>query len=177
MKHDSRRGVLYQLEYPFFFIVFFVFFFSSRRRHTRYISVTGVQTCALPISVCDYRYLLEHEYPQKSILKLVGDRYALPSHERVMLYRGLAGKQQVKVRQQKFISDIPAHAEVTLDGFNVCRTLGSYLNGNPVFVGQDGYLRDVSELHRKKLKWEVLERSVTLILGFLREKEDRKSVV
>src|ERR1044072_7948360 len=26
-----------------------VFFFSSRRRHTIYISVTGVQTCALPI--------------------------------------------------------------------------------------------------------------------------------
>ena len=29
----------------------FFFFFSSRRRHTRYISVTGVQTCALPISL------------------------------------------------------------------------------------------------------------------------------
>ena len=29
---------------------FCFFFFSSRRRHTRYISVTGVQTCALPIS-------------------------------------------------------------------------------------------------------------------------------
>ena len=28
----------------------YFFFFSSRRRHTRYISVTGVQTCALPIS-------------------------------------------------------------------------------------------------------------------------------
>jgi len=41
-------------------------------------------------AVCDYRYLLGHGYPQKSILKLVGDRYALPSHERVMLYRGLA---------------------------------------------------------------------------------------
>ena len=27
------------------------FFFSSRRRHTRYISVTGVQTCALPIYI------------------------------------------------------------------------------------------------------------------------------
>ena len=26
-----------------------VFFFSSRRRHTRYGTVTGVQTCALPI--------------------------------------------------------------------------------------------------------------------------------
>src|SRR3546814_7368728 len=32
-----------------FFIQFF--FFSSRRRHTRCALVTGVQTCALPISV------------------------------------------------------------------------------------------------------------------------------
>src|SRR3546814_19294540 len=29
----------------------FFFFFSSRRRHTRCALVTGVQTCALPISV------------------------------------------------------------------------------------------------------------------------------
>src|SRR3546814_19322126 len=30
--------------------VLFYFFFSSRRRHTRCALVTGVQTCALPIS-------------------------------------------------------------------------------------------------------------------------------
>src|SRR3546814_4893893 len=30
--------------------VFLSFFFSSRRRHTRCALVTGVQTCALPIS-------------------------------------------------------------------------------------------------------------------------------
>src|SRR3546814_6589135 len=34
--------------YIFIFIV--CFFFSSRRRHTRCALVTGVQTCALPIS-------------------------------------------------------------------------------------------------------------------------------
>src|SRR3546814_10456888 len=34
-----------------FSIVFFLFFFSSRRRHTRCALVTGVQTCALPISI------------------------------------------------------------------------------------------------------------------------------
>src|SRR3546814_15802975 len=28
-----------------------LFFFSSRRRHTRFALVTGVQTCALPISI------------------------------------------------------------------------------------------------------------------------------
>src|SRR3546814_7514419 len=31
-------------------VLFLVFFFSSRRRHTRCALVTGVQTCALPIS-------------------------------------------------------------------------------------------------------------------------------
>src|SRR3546814_4608338 len=32
-------------------VVTLCFFFSSRRRHTRCALVTGVQTCALPISV------------------------------------------------------------------------------------------------------------------------------
>src|ERR1051325_1949732 len=36
--------------------LFPIFFFSSRRRHTRLRTVTGVQTCALPISyVADSR--------------------------------------------------------------------------------------------------------------------------
>src|SRR3546814_6991380 len=34
----------------FVFSFYFFFFFSSRRRHTRCALVTGVQTCALPIS-------------------------------------------------------------------------------------------------------------------------------
>src|SRR3546814_10601219 len=33
-----------------FIVVLFSFVFSSRRRHTRCALVTGVQTCALPIS-------------------------------------------------------------------------------------------------------------------------------
>ena len=41
-------------------IVFVFFFFSSRRRHTRYISVTGVQTCALPISHHDLAGLVKN---------------------------------------------------------------------------------------------------------------------
>src|SRR3546814_4297352 len=34
-------------------ICIYYFFFSSRRRHTRCALVTGVQTCALPISRVD----------------------------------------------------------------------------------------------------------------------------
>src|SRR3546814_5750180 len=35
---------------PILYVLVIVFFFSSRRRHTRCALVTGVQTCALPIS-------------------------------------------------------------------------------------------------------------------------------
>src|SRR3546814_2327878 len=59
------------------FIIFF-FFFSSRRRHTRCALVTGVQTCALPISgpalVRDARYyelrreIEEHYYDECEML-------------------------------------------------------------------------------------------------------------
>src|SRR3546814_3202593 len=38
--------------------MFSFFFFSSRRRHTRCALVTGVQTCALPIFLVSYCYLL-----------------------------------------------------------------------------------------------------------------------
>src|SRR3546814_4983649 len=37
-------------------IVRLLFFFSSRRRHTRCALVTGVQTCALPISEAEENY-------------------------------------------------------------------------------------------------------------------------
>src|SRR3546814_1833332 len=43
---------------------FFFFFFSSRRRHTRCALVTGVQTCALPISGLVY---LRYSYVQGAV--------------------------------------------------------------------------------------------------------------
>src|SRR3546814_4778936 len=43
-------GLSFDFIYSVCVLVFFFFFFSSRRRHTRCALVTGVQTCALPIS-------------------------------------------------------------------------------------------------------------------------------
>src|SRR3546814_7398827 len=42
-----------------------VFFFSSRRRHTRCALVTGVQTCALPISEEDGCDVADHSVASK----------------------------------------------------------------------------------------------------------------
>src|SRR3546814_6094448 len=69
------------------FCVFFVFFFSSRRRHTGCALVTGVQTCALPISLLGPRvrhgprpgHLLrtEHRGARRGPRRLPGRRHAV----------------------------------------------------------------------------------------------------
>jgi len=120
-------------------------------------------------AIADYLYLLERNYPTKSMLKLVGDRYALPSHERVMMYRGLAKQKVLAKRERKKSAFLLPRVPVAVDGFNVCRTVGSYLSGNFVFEGLDGFFRDVSEIHRKKLGWEILERSLRFIIRYLKD--------
>src|SRR3546814_1602393 len=48
------------------FVIFYVFF-SSRRRHTRCALVTGVQTCALPISLSEFFDVTDTEWSQARI--------------------------------------------------------------------------------------------------------------
>src|SRR3546814_3181374 len=50
------------------------FFFSSRRRHTRCALVTGVQTCALPISTRDEVDLIAQEYWAAGVRHIVALR-------------------------------------------------------------------------------------------------------
>src|SRR3546814_5498678 len=51
-------------------MLYVLFFFSSRRRHTRCALVTGVQTCALPISELAARYA--DAPPKGEIVVIVG---------------------------------------------------------------------------------------------------------
>src|SRR3546814_2529663 len=56
-------------------VCMFIFFFSSRRRHTRCALVTGVQTCALPISLCRNAFAIfleKIDYPGGGVEGLIG---------------------------------------------------------------------------------------------------------
>src|SRR3546814_1783342 len=79
-----------------YFIVFalswFSFFFSSRRRHTRCALVTGVQTCALPISlfldeVGDIPLALQVKllrFLQERVIERIGGRQQIPVDTRIV---------------------------------------------------------------------------------------------
>ena len=119
-------------------------------------------------AVVDYLFLLERKYPQSSVLKMVGDRYKLSSIERSVLYRGIASGDEALKRYQKltepqFLRDNELH----IDGYNQLITIGSYLNGNLVFVSNDSILRDASEIHGKVFRTLLFDKAILLLFAWL----------
>lgn len=122
-----------------------------------------------PEAANDYLFLLERNYSQKSILKLVGDKFQLTGQERSMLYRGIVSRNLCRLRKQKLIQKLPTKSKVFIDGYNVIRTVGSYLLGKPLFISMDGLLRDASEMHSATLKQATLDKTISLLFEYLKE--------
>src|SRR3546814_2466588 len=80
----------------FFVVMFIIFFFSSRRRHTRFALVTGVQTCALPISC--HRPWDHEESPRASA--------AIADY--LLLMEGKAGQEAARHRLNQVLDYIEA---------------------------------------------------------------------
>ena len=77
-----------------------------------------------------------------------------------MLFRGVALEAVIKKRNSKIIKSPDPYADYMIDGYNVIRTIGSYLIGNLVFVSMDGFLRDASEIHKKSIKEDVIYKAI-----------------
>ncbi len=114
-------------------------------------------------AVRDYFFLISNHYPVKQVKKIVGDRYMLSGTERSILYRGVFTKDIAEARKKKRLtSEKLVGQTVHLDGFNVLITMISYLNGNPVFIARDGFVRDASETHGKRISEDLLIKSLDM---------------
>lgn len=101
---------------------------------------------ALRDGVRDYRYLLERGYSEVAALKLVGDRRQLDAAQRSMLYRGVSPRAAAAVRRAKLTTALRGF-DIAIDGLNVIYTMANYLYGRPLFIADDGLLRDAGEIH------------------------------
>jgi hypothetical protein len=120
----------------------------------------------------DYLYLLEKGYPRKAIIKLIGDRYSLSGTERTLLYRGLATAENRSARASSLLEENGIkNKNLYIDGYNVLITIGSYLNGSLVFIANDHFLRDASEIHGKVFRTELFDRGIILIIDYLQKAE------
>ncbi len=113
----------------------------------------------------DYRFLKNREYPNKASLKLVGDRYRLTALERNCLFRGIIADSICQKRKEKLIGpESLAGCALGVDWYNVLITVESYLKGYPVFLSDDGVLRDAAGVHGSYRTSKVTEQARDAIL-------------
>ena len=113
-----------------------------------------------------YLWMLSEGYPQKASLKLVGDKYMLPRDMRQVLYRGVAPSDLAAQRKKK-IGVVEKGDLVLIDTYNVLFTINNYLLGKPLFICNDGMLRDAGEMRGRIINKPQFSRSVSLMLDVL----------
>jgi hypothetical protein len=124
-------------------------------------------------AILDYRWLLDKHYPQRSSIHLVGDRYKLTGAERSILYRGVGDSVSAKLRTGKLTSELSAEI-IAIDCYNVLFTIMNYLMGKPVYISDDGFLRDAGEGRGRINNKKIFDKALKLLKEFIldnREKE------
>ena len=120
-------------------------------------------------AVSDYYFMLNHGYPQKSILKIVGDKFKLTGNQRSLLYRGVCKKSEAESRTKKIVSMPSPDSKLYIDGYNVLLTMVNYLAGRPVYISNDGLLRDSGEIHGKIRKSKMFNQAVDNLIHSLQK--------
>lgn len=116
----------------------------------------------------DYILLINKHYPQKSILELVATRYELNHFERSMLYRGISPDEKAEARKKRLVENsLLTGSSIHIDLFNALFTVAAYLRGFPVYISNDGLLRDASENHGNTDWTDHLVKGLGLMLDSL----------
>jgi len=121
-------------------------------------------------AVTDYRFLKNRGYPAKAALKLVGDRYRLSLVERNCLLRGVVEDELASNRRMKNHPPEKIAGRAPRDRlFNVLITVESYLKGSPLFLADDGVIRDAAKVHGSYRRSPQTQRAVRIIFDALSE--------
>ena len=90
----------------------------------------------------------------------------LSRDHRQVLYRGISPSLQAASRKEK-LGEVRKGDRVLIDTYNVLFTVNNYLLGKPLFISNDGLLRDAGEMRGRIIDKPQFSRSVTLMLEVL----------
>lgn len=120
-------------------------------------------------AITDIRYLLDRGYPGKGAITFVCNHYRLDIKWRYVFTRVVFGRDTIKSRKEKTVKCEDLKGEVVLvDGYNVLIGVESALKGEPVYLCDDGFLRDTRGVFRNYRCSGLTERAMDEILGVLR---------
>ncbi|KAF5420063.1 MAG: hypothetical protein C5S44_09440 [Candidatus Methanocomedens sp.] len=119
-------------------------------------------------AVTDIKYLLDRGYPRKGAITFVCNHYRLDIKWRYVFTRVVFGRDTIQNRREKTVKCEDLDGEVVLvDGYNVLIGVESALKGEPVYLCDDGFLRDIRGVFRNYRCSGLTERAMNEILVVL----------
>ena len=94
----------------------------------------------------DIVYLLDRNYPYKTVLNFVGNRHRLTERQRTALMRMCASHEMLKIRRDRQKDELEEGCTVHIDAFNAAVLMETALCGSMILKGMDGCYRDLSGL-------------------------------
>ena len=118
----------------------------------------------LRLAARDFRFLLSRNYPRKSALNFVGNRYQLDSVERNCLYRDIFTRKISRKRRSVTVRIGELKGKrLIIDGYNCIITLENAMKGTPAVLADDGFVRDTGLVFRKFRASELTKKTWSLI--------------
>ena len=123
----------------------------------------------------DYKYLLNRGYPQKASLDLVTSRYRLSKYERLLLYRCVHSDEICNIVKSKRVDPNDVYNRLLIiDGYNVLLTILTGIKGEPLYLCDDGFIRDLRGAQPRSCEYKLLVRATELIKEHIKSGNSRK---
>ena len=118
----------------------------------------------------DVRYLLNREYPRERVVNFVGDRYSLSVNDRNLLRRTVYSQSEIETTKKRLSPVETINGMfLTVDGYCVLITVESALINRPLFLCDDGVVRDISGVFRKHKHTKETDEALELLLKTIKE--------
>jgi len=116
----------------------------------------------------EVRFLVDRGYPKEAAVRFVSDHRRLPEKDRFVLMRVVVPAEQARLRKEKNLQlrDL-REAVVAVDGYNVLITVESILACRPVYLCDDGLLRDTRGIFRRYRSSELTAPALSAVFDLL----------
>lgn len=107
----------------------------------------------------DYKYLLNRGFPQKASLDFVSAKYRLSKSERNLLMRCIHRDVDLEIVKRRIVKDVRG-VDLVIDGYNVFLTVASAIEKLPLFLCDDGFIRDIRSTYVKDFSSPTIKEAI-----------------
>lgn len=111
----------------------------------------------------DYKYLLNRGFPQKASLDFVSARYRLSQSEKTLLMRCVHREADLEIVRRKLVKEVGG-LDLVIDGYNVFLTVASAIEGIPLFICDDGFVRDIRSTYIKDFNSPAIKEAIEKVI-------------